>query len=253
MQRRLLPLTREPQARLSTELEKVRVVYVRGLLRMPFREMRGYLRDLSPTLSPRSLLSISYFGPITSFICIDESIASVLSDALTCIGGRVDHHFRPWLPLCRDQHDDDAAKLRAEEAFCHCVAGEIVSSPNLLLATFLQRQLAPHLAPTISAIVRGAQHHPTQTSPPPPPTVPAREGPRSSPPPVPSTAPHTSPNTAPPSAAPPVHIPPHTVTAALALSPIAPNDAALDSPIRAAKAASTSAPAESGALAEGTA
>ena len=71
MQRRLLPLTREPQARLSSELAGVRVVYVRGLLRMPFREMRGFLRDLSPSLTPRSLLSISYFGPITSFICLN--------------------------------------------------------------------------------------------------------------------------------------------------------------------------------------
>ena len=73
---------------MSSELAGVRVVYVRGLLRMPFREMSGYLRDLSPALTPRSILSTAYFGPITSFICLTESTASLLTGTLTDIGRR---------------------------------------------------------------------------------------------------------------------------------------------------------------------
>ena len=101
LQRRLIPPSREPHARLSSELAGVRVVYVRGLLRMLFREMRGYLRDLSSTLTPRSILSISYFGTITSFICIIESTVSVRTYTLTDIGGRVDSDFHRGCPFVR--------------------------------------------------------------------------------------------------------------------------------------------------------
>ena len=259
MHRRLLPLTREPQARLNTELEKVRVVYVRGLLRMSFREMRGYLRDLSPVLTPRSLLSISYFGPITSFICLDATTATALSDTLTQIGGRVDHSFCPWMPLRRDQQDDDTAKQRAEDVFCHRIAGEITSSPNLLLTTFLQRQLAPHLAPTISALVRGSQTKPTAATPPPPGANIPGVGPRRSPTPTHTSATHPPPSSvplappAPPTVSPPQHTSLRTATAAGAVCPAPAGDASPDSSPNAAHAASTSAPAEHGVVAEGTA
>ena len=165
MQRRLVPLTREPQARLSVELTRVRVVYVRGLLRMPFREMRGYLHELSPLLMPRAILSISYLGPITAFTCVDEAIASTLVKVITEAGGRVDPAFCPWLPLRRDAQDDAEAKRRAEEAFCRRIAGEITTTPNLLLATFLQRVVAPHLAPRIHALVRGSSAGIARTAP----------------------------------------------------------------------------------------
>ena len=76
---------------------------------MPFREMRGYLRDLSPSLTPCSILSISYFGRITSFICLTEPTASVVIDTLTDIGGRVDTDFQPWILLLKDKLKDAAA------------------------------------------------------------------------------------------------------------------------------------------------
>ena len=145
----------ETQSRMAGELEHMRVIYVRGLLRMPFREMRGYLHDMSSHLSHRTILSISYFGPITSFICIIEFTAAILSELLTSAGGRIDPHFRPWLPLCRDLQDDDAAKQFAVDTFCRRIAGEIISSPNLVLATFLERNMAPQFASTISTLVRG--------------------------------------------------------------------------------------------------
>ena len=49
MQCRLLPFTQEPQACPSSELAGVHIVYVLGLIHMPFREMRGYLHDFSPS------------------------------------------------------------------------------------------------------------------------------------------------------------------------------------------------------------
>ena len=216
MQRRLIPLARAPQSRIASDLERMQVIYVRGLLRMPFREMRGYLHDLSPRLSNKSILSISYFGPLTSFICIDEPTAATLCEHLTAAGGRVDREFRPWLPLRRDQQDDTEAQQRAVETFCRRIAGEIVSSPNLLLATFLQRHLAPHLAPAISALVRGSPSG-------------LRVSPQTTPPAPVATTPCPGPPTAPSLARPPVARP----------TPAAP-------------AASTSAPASSGDVAEGT-
>ena len=165
MQRRLVPLTREPQARLAAEVAVVRVVYARGLLRMPFRELRGYLRELSAALTPRSIPSISFFGPITSFTCVDAATASELTAVLTAAGGRVDPNFCPWAPLRRDQQDDAGAKQRAEIAFCKRIAAEITSTPNLMLATFLQRHLAPHLAPAISALVRDSLPGPARPTP----------------------------------------------------------------------------------------
>ena len=219
MQRRLIPLAREPQSRMASELAQMRIVYVRGLLRMSFREMRGYLQDLSPQLTSRSIVSISYFGPLTSFICCDEPTAVTLSEALTAVGGRVDPLFRPWLPLRRDQQDDTTAKQLAEEAFCRRIAGEIIASPNLLLATFLQRHLAPHLAQSISAFVRSGPHvrRPTARTPSPA-AAPGK--------PVSSQCPH----------------PASDVT-----STIAP------APTPAAVAASTSALVDTGVMAEGTA
>ena len=219
MQRRLIPLAREPQSRMASELAQMRAVYVRGLLRMSFREMRGYLQDLSPQLSSRSIVSISYFGPLTSFICSDEPTAATLIAALTAAGGRVDPLFRPWLPLRRDQQDDAHAKQLAEEAFCRRVASEIIASPNLLLATFLQRHLAPHLAQSISSFVRSGplSHRPAART---PSSVAAPTGH------APSPCPHTDANVAQPSA---------------------------PSSSLAAVAASTSAPAGVGVAAEGTA
>ena len=229
------------------------MVYVRGLLRMSFREMRGYLRDLSPSLTPRSLLSISYFGPITSFICLDESNATALSEALTQIGGRVDRSFCSWLPLRRDQHDDAAAKQRTEDAFCHRIAGEITSSPNLLLATFLQRHLAPHLSPTISALVWGGQHGPTVTTPVYPGAGNPETGPRQPTPPAHTTRPHPTPPPAPPTVSPPAHAPPTTATVAPVEPAVTLATATEDRSPNAARAASTPAPTESGVVAGGTA
>ena len=225
MQRRLVPLTREPQARLSAELARVRVVYVRGLLRMPFREMRGYLHELSPLLVPRAILSISYLGPITAFTCVDEATANTLIKVITEAGGRVDPAFCPWQPLRRDAQDDVEAKRRAEEAFCRRIAGEITTTPNLLLATFLQRVVAPHLAPRIQALVRGSSAGPAHTAPQVPrPTRPVSD---SHP-----THPVATPTTLPPAASAPV---------------------SATQPTPAAPAVSTSAPAATGVVAEGTA
>ena len=88
MHRRQISLTREPQARLAPKVTVVRVVEAIGLLRIPLRELRGYLRELFAALTRRSICSISVFGPITSFTCIDVATTTSLIAVLTEAGGR---------------------------------------------------------------------------------------------------------------------------------------------------------------------
>ena len=155
------------------------------------------------------------------------------------------------MPLRKDQHNDNAAIERAEDAFSHRIARKIVSSPNLLLATYLHRLLAPHLALTLTALVHsgkiGHMH---------PPRAPAAAGQprhdtgqppreRASLPPTPQR-PKPAPRAPSPSTA-------HTVVLEPATQASAQADADPANLPPAPQAASTSALAAFGVVAEGTA
>ena len=152
-----IPPLHKPDARLSSELTGVRVIYVREILRKPFRKMCGYLRVLSPSLIHHSIINTSYFGPITSYIFHTKSTTSMLTNTLIVISGRVDPNLRPWMPWRKDQQNDATVIQHMEDACCHHIVGEIVSSPNLQVATYLKRHLSPHLVSTLTALVRGSK------------------------------------------------------------------------------------------------
>ena len=132
-------------------------------------------------------------------------------------------------------------------------ASRALSTPYFLLATFLQRHLAPHLAPTISALVRAGQHGPTAATPTPPGAGNPGTGPRRPTSPVQTPQTHPTAPPTPPSASPPADATPNTGTVVFVELAAPYTTAHRDSAPNAALAASTSAPAELGAVAGGTA
>ena len=72
--------------------------------------MRGYFRDMLLYSLTLHLLTLSHFGPITSFHSIDTPTTMVLADTLTKIGNVLIPFFRPWLPIRWNEQDDGVAK-----------------------------------------------------------------------------------------------------------------------------------------------
>jgi hypothetical protein len=178
MQRRLIPLTRDPEGQLQQELASVQTVFVHGISPMSYKELRSYLCALDPTLTSKSIPCILYFGRVTCFLCHSSNSAAALRAALSDFGGRIAPTYSPWLPSRRADHDNAAIVARCVTLFCKRIAYEIRTSPNLLVSTFLQRRLAPHLSERISSLVHpavgarplaGTSHPPQQEPDPPPP------------------------------------------------------------------------------------
>jgi len=145
MSRRLLPHDATLHPPFQARLNDIKVLYVKGLRRMAFSGLRFLFLELG--FQPREILHFSFLGNgITSIMCQNSSVADRVRNCFVN-----ESHisflelFDPSLPLPR--HDgsilsDDSAISHSLESFISRVVREISFSSDLLVCTFLQRQVS---------------------------------------------------------------------------------------------------------------
>lgn len=152
VERRLVHAASPLHDEFGEKVKGIEMVYVKGIPRMPFTEIRKLLTEMSPTeLDGKHVLHISYFGPVTAFMCIDSFTAERLIEDASELGGTVQPDFDPTKPLGSGERAQSVAA--AEKAFCERVARDIQFTTNLLVGTYLYRGLAPRLTARIGEIL----------------------------------------------------------------------------------------------------
>ena len=150
--RRLLPVTTELRDDFGAKVAKSCFVYVRGMGRMRFTDLRQYLGTLGDfTLA--TLPFISFIGDrITCFLCADQAVADSLRGCLQPLRGlQVLDRFDVDRPLFAPPSliVDDAAVARCRTLYIDRISHDIVRCNNLLVATCLHRQV-----PGVASLVR---------------------------------------------------------------------------------------------------
>jgi len=157
MKQRLLPHDAELHGELDHRLAQLEIVYFRGIRRMAFSGLREMFGALG--FAPRELLHFSFLGNgITAILCRDDIISKKLISTLAdfpqfsrvCI-------IDPSLPLPRmdNSFPDSTPSLlhQCRQAYISRVVREIQMSRDLLVATFLQREV-PTCSEEITSIIR---------------------------------------------------------------------------------------------------
>lgn len=167
VERRLVHASRPLHEDFGEKVQGIEMVYVKGIHRMPFKQVREYLMQIGPEdFDGRHVLHLSYFGPVTAFMCVDSFTAERLRDEVSELDGEILLHFDPTQPLALGGGGVGQSVAAAEKAFCARVAREIRFSSNLLVGTYLYRALAPRLTAQIGALLHvSPRGHPARAAP----------------------------------------------------------------------------------------